>query len=70
MLFHAGTDARHVTLPSPARGLAWRLFVDTAAESPADIFPDLDGPPVPANGIMTLESRSMQVYVARDDRAK
>ena len=45
MLFHAGTDARHFTLPPPARGIAWRLFVDTAAESPADIYP---GPGRPA----------------------
>ena len=69
MLFHAGTDARHFMLPPPARGIAWRLFVDTAAESPADIYPALDGPPPPANGIVTLEARSMQVYVARDEES-
>jgi isoamylase len=66
MLFHAGSDARHFLLPLPARGKNWRLFVDTAAESPKDIYPDLDGPPPPVNGIVTLEARSMQVFVARD----
>jgi glycogen operon protein len=66
LLFHAGTDARHFILPATARDIAWRLFVDTTAESPADIHPALDGPPPPANGIVTLEPRSMIVYAARD----
>ena len=68
MLFHAGADARHFSLPSLARGIAWDLFVDTAAESPADIYPALDGPPPPANGIITLQARSLVVYVGRDGR--
>ena len=68
MLFHAGVDARHFTLPTPARGLDWRLFLNTAADSPNDIYPELDGPPPPDNGIITLEARSMVVYVARDKR--
>ena len=46
------------------RSIAWRLFVDTAAESPADIYPALDGPSPPANGIITLQARSLMVYVA------
>jgi glycogen operon protein len=66
MFFHAGSDARHFVLPSPARDLAWRLFVDTAAESPHDIYPKLNGPSLPGNGIVTLESRSMKVFVARN----
>jgi glycogen operon protein len=66
MLFHAGSDARHFTLPAAARGLPWRLFVDTAAASPNDIYPDLNGPAAPANDIVTLESRSMMVYVAKE----
>jgi glycogen operon protein len=69
MLFHAGVDARHFTVPSLARDIAWRLFVDTAADSPADIYPALDGPSPPVNDIITLEARSLVVYVARDERA-
>jgi len=67
MLLHAGADARHFTLPPTARGFDWRLFVDTAAESPTDVFPDLGGPPPPENAIVTLEARSMKVFVARDE---
>jgi isoamylase len=67
ILIHAGTDARHFTVPPPARGLHWRQFIDTAAESPADIFPALNGPPPSANAVVTLEARSMVVYVAADE---
>jgi glycogen operon protein len=67
MLFHAGVDARHFILPPLAREIPWRLFVDTAAESPEDVFPSLDGPPPATNGVVTLEARSMRVYVARDN---
>jgi glycogen operon protein len=66
MLFHAGTDARHFLLPSVARDIQWRLFVDTAADSPHDIHPNLDGPSLPDNGVVTLEPRSMKVFVARN----
>jgi len=66
MLMHAGTDARHFILPQIARKLPWRMFLNTTAESPADIFPELDGPPPPENGVVTLEARSMMVYVAPD----
>jgi glycogen operon protein len=64
MLFHAGVDARHFILPQAARDVPWRLFLDTAAENPADIYPNLDGPPPASNGIITLESRSLKVFVA------
>ena len=44
-------DRRAAFHPAAAgRGLGWRLLLDTAAESPADIYPDLDGPPAPKRG--------------------
>ena len=67
MLFHAGVDSRHFILPQCVRELPWRLFIDTAAESPNDAFPLLNGPSPPANGVVTLEARSMVVFVARDN---
>jgi hypothetical protein len=65
LLIHAGTDARHFILPPIARNIPWRQFLNTAAESPCDIFPTLDGPE-PTSGVVTMEARSMVVYVARD----
>jgi len=67
--FHAGSASRHFVLPSLARSIAWRLFVDTAAKSPEDIFPSYDGPPPPANGVITMQPRSMLVYVAQDAKS-
>lgn len=66
LLCHAGTEAQAFRVPQAARGYAWRRFVDTAAQPPADIYPALDGPGLPADGIVTLESRSLVCFVAPD----
>ncbi|HVX61227.1 MAG TPA: glycogen debranching protein GlgX [Pirellulales bacterium] len=63
LLIHGGPHPRHFRLPAMAHGIAWRLFVNTAAESPADIYPDADGPaPVDVN--LTLLDHSLMCYVA------
>ena len=66
ILIHAGSDSRHFTLPHAVRNLEWRLLLNTAADSPDDIHPQLDGPPPPQNNVVTMEPRSMLVYVSRD----
>jgi len=66
MLIHAGTDSRHFILPHAARNMQWRLLLNTAAESPNDVHPSLDGPPPPPNNVVTMEPHSMVVYVAVD----
>lgn len=68
LLIHAGWAPRHFTLPKLAEGVKWRLFVNTAAESPADIYPDADGPP-PLDGRLTLVERSLMCYVAEEPGA-
>jgi len=40
--------------------------VNTAADPPNDIYPDLDGPPFPEEGYMHLSPRSFVCYVAKD----
>ncbi len=66
MMFHAGAEPQRFTMPPLARGLPWRLFINTAAESPGDIYPDLDGPAPPPDDAIQLESRSLVCYIARD----
>ncbi len=66
MLIHAGSDSRHFILPQSVRNIGWRLLLNTAAESPDDVHPALDGPPPPRNNVVTMEPRSLLVYVARD----
>jgi glycogen operon protein len=63
ILFHAGTLPREFALPAMAREIHWNLFVNTAAESPADIYPNLDGPP-PVDGKLVLLDRSLICYVS------
>ena len=67
ILLHAGCDPRQFLIPHVVRSFAWRRFVDTAADSPDDVYPELDGPPPPATGLVQLEGRSLVCYVARDE---
>jgi len=66
LICHAGTEPRPFTLPEIARDIPWRLFINTAAEEPGDIYPELDGPPPPSDGVVPVESRSLVCYVADD----
>ncbi len=67
ILMHAGSEPRRMTIPHVVQPYRWRQFVDTAAESPADVYPDLDGPDPPPDGIVEMEDRSLVCYVARDE---
>jgi glycogen operon protein len=65
MMLHGGIQPRRFVVPAIARTIPWRLFVDTAAESPKDIYPDLDGPKAPGSGHMMLLDRSARVYISQ-----
>ena len=60
---HSGPEPRQFVVPPLAQGNQWRLFINTAAESPDDIYPDADGPP-PADGKLVLLDHSLVCYVA------
>src|SRR5260221_12901804 len=64
LLLHAGATPRTFIIPPPLRAIAWRQFINTAAAPPADIHPQLDGPPPPVSGTLELESRSLVCFVA------
>jgi glycogen operon protein len=64
MFFHPVATPLEFVIPQPARALAWRLFIDTAAAPPGDIYPQLDGPAPGASGRMILQGRSLVVYAA------
>jgi isoamylase len=66
MMFNAGIEPHEFVIPTTASRIAWRKFIDTAAVTPADIYPALDGPAPPATGRVLLEARSMIVFVAPD----
>jgi glycogen operon protein len=63
LICHAGFEPIQFTFPEIARAFPWSLFIDTAARSPLDVYPGLDGPP-PESLTVTVQSRSMLCYVA------
>jgi isoamylase len=64
IMMHAGGQAQPFAVPKVASGRKWRLFIDTAAESPGDVYPAADGPPPPQSGPILLEHHSLRCYVA------
>jgi isoamylase len=66
LLINGSDQSRVLTMPTVARGASWRLFVDTSAVAPRDVYPDLDGPRPPAKGKIMLQDRTLQCYVATE----
>ena len=64
MIFNSTGQTRDFAMPTIGRGMRWHLFVDTAAISPDDIYPDLDGPGPASSGTMAVMHHSMRVYVS------
>jgi len=64
LLCHAGTLPREFVIPSAARLIRWNLFVNTAAESPDDIFPNFDGPALRTDRKLTLLDHTLMCYVS------
>ncbi|WP_146459751.1 glycogen debranching protein GlgX [Rubripirellula tenax] len=63
MMFNSTGQDRVFKMPEIGWGMNWNLFIDTAVESPGDIYPDVDGP-VPATGhSLSMACHSMKVFV-------
>lgn len=64
MMFNSTGGQRDFSMPQIGRGMNWTLFLDTAADSPHDIFPELNGPLPPSNRVVPMQCHSMKVYVS------
>ena len=64
ILFNADPEPREFLVPTICRSKTWKLFADTSANSPHDIYPDEDGPSLGPNGARTLAAKSTAIYVA------
>jgi glycogen operon protein len=64
LLINATGSPREFILPPVAKGTQWRLFVDTAADPPSDVYPNYDGPPPPRSRRLTLSYRSLCCFIA------
>jgi len=61
---HAGPHSQAFCLPPAARKVEWTLFIDTAANSPGDVFPEFDGPRLDTSRCFELISKSLRCYVS------
>jgi glycogen operon protein len=68
MLINPTSEPREFILPPVAKGTRWRLFLDTAAAPPYDVYPELDGPPPPRSRRLTLSYRSLCCFIAERPR--
>jgi glycogen operon protein len=63
VMLHAGGQPQPFAVPPAVAGLSWRLLVDTAADPPADVHPNADGP-APGKELLLLDSHTLRCYVA------
>jgi len=63
IMMHAGGQPQSFVVPHAVASIPWRLFIDTAAEPPHDVFPGADGPP-PGRDSVILDSHTLRCYVA------
>jgi glycogen operon protein len=64
LMLHAGNQPHSFAVPPATAGVRWRLFIDTAAAMPDDIYPEADGPSPESEPIL-LESHSLRCYVGQ-----
>ena len=65
LFMHAGQSEQSFRVPESIRHKKWRLLLDTAAETPKDVYPHANGPALPKSGNLTLIDHSIKCYVAR-----
>ncbi|MGI9457481.1 MAG: glycogen debranching protein GlgX [Aeoliella sp.] len=64
IMMHSGGEPQRFQVPEPAKHLNWRLLIDTAADSPGDIYPGAEGPPIAAAKPVLMDHHSLRCYVA------
>jgi glycogen operon protein len=64
LMINSTPDPREFNVPAVVHHRPWQLFINTGAESPRDIYPELDGPLLTTQQRVTLTYRSLQCYLA------
>jgi glycogen operon protein len=64
ILMHAGQSPQTFNIPAAAGHLRWRLLLDTEAQTPADIYPEANGPLLETGGAVMLNHHAMRCFVA------
>jgi isoamylase len=66
MMFNSTGQEREFIMPGVANESRWNLFVDTAAETPLDIFPELNGPMPSLDSKLRMPHHSLKVFVRQN----
>ncbi|MEM9411655.1 MAG: glycogen debranching enzyme, partial [Planctomycetota bacterium] len=64
IMFNSTGQGCQYSIPTFSKIQTWRKFLDTAAEFPEDIYPELNGPKLPTSGCYTLPGKSMAVFIS------
>jgi len=64
MMFNSTGQDRSYHMPQIGKGTRWTLFLDTAAESPGDVYPEINGPAPPGGGVIEMPCHSLKVYIS------
>jgi glycogen operon protein len=66
MMFNSTGQGRDFLMPAFAKQSRWNLFLDSAAEAPLDIFPELNGPMPMLESMLPMPHHSLKVFVSRN----
>jgi glycogen operon protein len=62
IMFNTSDTACEFQIPVVAKEKQWHLFLDTAEDSPKDIYPDLDGPVLSKRSRIVLPGKTTMVF--------
>ncbi len=65
MFFNSTGQTRSYKMPEVGRGMRWKLFIDTAAVPPQDIYPKANGPLSPADRVIEMPHHSLKLFVSQ-----
>lgn len=69
IMFNASDMAAEFQVPVVAKERKWRLFLDTAEDSPKDIFPNNDGPVLQKRTRIVLPGKTTMLFMAEPSGA-
>ena len=65
LLLNSSGSSVDFLIPAIAKTKTWRLFLDTSRPTPGDIYPELNGPHLPENGIYRLPFKASAMFVSQ-----
>jgi glycogen operon protein len=64
IMFHGGWESKEFHFPAVCQNFSWRLFIDTSADPPNDVHPEMAGPKPNLNAPVRFLPHALRVYLA------